>query len=356
MALNFSIEFTEDGKILISNLDDVKRERRRKGKSLLEIPKDYCIIDTETTGLDPYYDDIIEISALRVRDNSIVETYSTLVRPGRYFEIDKDDNVSDDFIVRDGKTICYVDSFITNLTGITNKMLENAPSFQDIQPAFIDFIGNDILIGHNVNFDINFLYDNLQESDIRLQNDYLDTLRLSKRLLPELPNHKLKTLAKYWDIDLTGSHRAEKDCHITYEILKHLSSLILDKFGTFDSFAESVKKQRIYSSENAMIKGLTTDKTEFDESHPCFGKEFVFTGKLDKMPRKDAMQLVIDLGGKCGSNVTKKTNFLVLGSNDYCSTIKDGKSNKQKKAEEYKLKGFDIEILSELVFYDMLEE
>jgi len=66
------------------------------------------------------------------------------------------------------------------------------------------------------------------------------------------------------------------------------------------------------------------------------------------------MQLVADFGGINEDTVTKQTNFLVLGNNDYCSTIKDGKSTKQKKAEAYKLKGSDIEIISENVFYDMI--
>lgn len=73
------------------------------------------------------------------------------------------------------------------------------------------------------------------------------------------------------------------------------------------------------------------------------------------MARKDAMQVVVDLGGINGDSVTAKTNFLILGNNDYCSLIKDGKSNKQKKAEELRLKGVDIEIITENVFYDMIE-
>lgn len=69
---------------------------------------------------------------------------------------------------------------------------------------------------------------------------------------------------------------------------------------------------------------------------------------------KDAMQLVVNLGGQCGDNVTAKTNYLILGNNDFCSLIKDGKSNKQKKAESLILKGKDIQILSENVFYDLV--
>ena len=73
------------------------------------------------------------------------------------------------------------------------------------------------------------------------------------------------------------------------------------------------------------------------------------------MPRKEAMQLVANLGGINGDSVTKKTNYLILGNNDYCKAIRDGKSNKQKKAEKLKLEGHDIEILPETVFYELLE-
>ena len=72
------------------------------------------------------------------------------------------------------------------------------------------------------------------------------------------------------------------------------------------------------------------------------------------MPRKDAMQLVVDLRGIVANSVTKKTNYLILGNNDYCTQIKDGKSNKQKKAEKLKLSGQDIEVISENTFYEML--
>jgi DNA polymerase-3 subunit epsilon len=74
------------------------------------------------------------------------------------------------------------------------------------------------------------------------------------------------------------------------------------------------------------------------------------------MTRKEAMQLVVDLGGICGDSVTKKTNYLILGNNDFCTSIKDGKSAKQKKAESLALSGNDIKIISENVFYDLVLE
>ena len=128
-------------------------------------------------------------------------------------------------------------------------------------------------------------------------------------------------------------------------------SEINDKFGNFDSF---IKKRKTYS-HGVHAKDIQSNNVEFDVTHPLYGKVCVFTGVLEKMPRKNAMQIVADLGGINGDNVTKKTNFLILGNNDYCKSIKDGKSSKQKKAEKLKLSGQDIEIIPESVFYDLIE-
>jgi DNA polymerase-3 subunit epsilon len=94
---------------------------------------------------------------------------------------------------------------------------------------------------------------------------------------------------------------------------------------------------------------------EIDKAHPLYGKKVVFTGALVRFKRDAAMQLVANLGGINQNGVTKETDFLVLGNNDYCRTIKDGKSSKQKKAEEYMLKGTGISIMDEQTFYDMIE-
>lgn len=73
------------------------------------------------------------------------------------------------------------------------------------------------------------------------------------------------------------------------------------------------------------------------------------------MTRAEAMQIVVNVGGKCENNVTKKTNYLIIGNLDYCSNVKGQKSSKMKKAEDYKLKGYDITVIPESVFYDMLD-
>ena len=103
-------------------------------------------------------------------------------------------------------------------------------------------------------------------------------------------------------------------------------------------------------------KDIHATNSVFDDNSSIFGKIFVFTGTLEKMSRREAMQLVLDSGGLCGDGVNMSTNYLVLGNNDYCTTIKEGKSNKQKKAERLQLSGFDIETISENVFYNMLTD
>lgn len=400
--------------------------KKEKGDGLFAFPDTYVVIDIETTGLSPNNCEIIELSALKVENNEITDTFSSLVKPA-----------------------APVPEFIEALTGITNEMLLTAPSIADILPSYIDFLGDNILLGHNVTFDIGFLNHNCKEYlNCSLPNDYVDTLRISKKLIKNIDNYKLGTLAAHFNIPQEVAHRALDDCKTTNELFKQLKSLNKEtedsfvalfqnvepilagktvvfkgvtSFCSFDSYRSICEKAGgkatdvFYRTANYIvfgkntyakykrgdysekmlkaielekdgtlqilseleflnllgynaplqsnshhskidIKSMEAQTEDFDESHPLYGKMCVFTGTLDKMQRKDAMQAVLDHGGEIGNGVTKKTNFLILGCNDFCSSIKDGKSSKHKKAEEYQLKGFDIEIIDEDLFYAMLEE
>src|SRR5574344_3333 len=161
--------------------------------------ENYTVIDIETTGLSPNNDDIIELSGLKVRNNCIVKEFSTLVKSK--------------------KSINY---FISNLTGITNKMIENAPSIVNVLPQFKNFISDDIILGHNVSFDIRFIKNKLNTycSDC-LKNQSLDTMKIAKSTV-KLTSYKLTSLADYFNIDTKNNHRGLKDCYITYEVYKNL--------------------------------------------------------------------------------------------------------------------------------------
>ena len=100
--------------------------------------------------------------------------------------------------------------------------------------------------------------------------------------------------------------------------------------------------QRAHGKRNLRASDIVRKPRSVRTDSPLYGRVVVFTGALEKMTRKEAMQLVADLGGINADSVTKKTNFLVLGNNDLCSSIKDGKSSKHKKAEKYILGGADL--------------
>ncbi len=106
---------------------------------------------------------------------------------------------------------------------------------------------------------------------------------------------------------------------------------------------------------NTLAKHITAETTDFNEDSPIFGMAFAFTGRLERMTRKEAMQAVANAGGICCDGVTSATNYLVLGINDYCKAAKGTKSAKQKKAEKMQRAGSPIATISEDVFYDMLE-
>lgn len=184
---------------------------RIKGESLLTFPEDYTVIDIETNGLNSNIDDIIELSAIRVRKDKIVKTFTKLIKPQR-----------------------PVGGFISRLTGITNSMLANERAIDEILPEYLDFIGKDIVLGHNVNFDINFIYDkSMKHFNKAFSNSFVDTLKIARKLKLECENHKLKTLADYYNIKQGRMHRGLEDCRITFEVYKCLKSYVLAKMAEF---------------------------------------------------------------------------------------------------------------------------
>lgn len=301
----------------------VETKRTHKGKSLLLFPEDYTVVDIETTGFDPMFDEIIEVAGIKYRGRNEVGRFQSLVKP--------DDGIPD---------------YITALTGITNEMVADAPGIEDVLPRFLEFIGEDIVVGHNVHFDVNFLYDYAEDFELKpFSNDLVDTLRLSRRLYPELQSHKLSALAAHFGVEPDGEHRALADCVTTQKCLSAMDAYAAQNGGIPESAEDLYRK---------LSKTIVAETSDFNPDSLIYGRTFAFTGKLERMTRKEAMQAVVNAGGHCTDGVVAETNYLVLGNNDYCKAIKDGKSAKQKKAEKMKLNGADIESISESVFCDML--
>lgn len=317
---------------IVFNLFPPKRVREHKGASLLEFPSDFTVVDIETTGLSPVYDSIIEIAAIKYTNGSVSDTFSSLLKP---------------------KNFCpnFIDSFIEELTGISNDMIGNAPDCEKVLKDFSSFVGNSIIVAHNAHFDINFLYDDLDNyCNFIFSNNFIDTMRISKLLHKEMEHHRLSDLAAHYGVSYDGAHRALTDCYITLDIFLKMRE---EFYTTHESGA---KLTSLYKHRVAKSSDIVSETDSFDDTHPLYGKVCVFTGSLEKMTRKEAMQCVANVGGINGDSVNKNTNYLILGNNAYHSNIKDGKSNKQKKAEQLLLAGYDISIIDENVFYDMFSE
>ncbi len=177
-----------------------KEKRPYKGESLNKQATDYTVVDIETTGLNPAMEEIIEIGAIKVRNGMETERFSELIKP-------------------EGT----ISPFITQLTGISNEMVKNARNLKEVLEDFREFLGDDIIVGHNVNFDIDFLYDHCEIRQLPpFDNDFIDTLKLSRRVLPKLHHHRLADLADYYCVSYEGAHRAVNDCAITDKVYRKL--------------------------------------------------------------------------------------------------------------------------------------
>ncbi len=159
---------------------------------------DYICVDIETTGLNPKTDKIIEIGAVRVRNGEMTDTFESFVAPGRELE-----------------------ERITALTGISDEMLQNAPERKEVLPRFLEFAGEDILLGHSVLFDYSFLKRAAVNEKLTFERQGIDTLKLARKFLPELESRSLGFLCKYYQIE-HNAHRALADAMATVKLYQKL--------------------------------------------------------------------------------------------------------------------------------------
>lgn len=220
------------------------------------------------------------------------------------------------------------------------------------------FLGDDIIVGHNNSYVYTDLARYLQEKGETLQNKYLDTMRIARKLFPQRTHHRLQDVSLYLSVDgskvYDGSYpyNMQYVAELTVDCFECMKALARSKFFD-DAFFDLFKRRSVPVS--VIIEGLRPRVTEFDDTHPFFGKRIVFTGALSRMTRKEAAQLVLDVGGIPADKMNKETNYLVIGNEDFKSCVKNGKSAKMLKAEEMQKKGIDILVISEDQFFDMLE-
>ena len=305
--------------------------RPEGGANLYSLPTSFVAVDTETTGLDFDLCNIIEIGAVKVNDGQIVGSFKSLIKV-------------------DEKLL----PFIVHLTGITDEMLVDAPPLNEVIADFDAFVGDSILLAHNASFDMNFLYTAYKRALGKpLRNDYVDTLRVARRALPQLQHRTLPDLCEAFEVVNEGEHRAYGDALATVQCYLRMRDIVIESLGDEAAYANSFARA---TTSGANLKAIVIVATadDIDEGHPLFGMRCVFTGAMTSMVRADAMLALKNVGGEPQDTVRKDTDYLVVGNDGYSSAIQSA-PGKIKKAQANQLKGLPIQIISEDVFLAMLE-
>ncbi|WP_165921194.1 exonuclease domain-containing protein [Paenibacillus albiflavus] len=302
----------------------------------------FVSIDFETANSSR--NSICSVGIVVVKNGEITDSYYSLVKPPT---LDFDDiNIS--------------------IHGITPKDVKNKPTFRELWKEILPYlVGNDV-IAHNVSFDFSALravlaYYNLDFPELNYYCSYL----LSKKVWPGLLSYKLTAVAK--EINYQFKHHealedAQAAAKIIIEVCQiHNSESLSDLYSKLEMtpgrlFIDGYTPASIGLAQSKLklkAKDISSNNTEFDETHPFYQKVVVFTGTLQSRLRKEAMQEVVNLGGICNDGINKHTNFLVMGEQDF-ARIGGDKSSKIKKAEQLLANGQEIELLSEVDFIRLL--
>lgn len=205
---------------LVDNLGAVVQSAKNQS-----LDDSYIVFDIETTGLSSTHDRITEIGAVKVVNGQIIDTYSTFVNPQ-----------------------IPLSEKIIKLTGITDNMLKDAPTIDEIICEFVDFVGDSVLVAHNANFDVGFI-----RNISNIKNTVLDTLELSRMLFPELSKHKLDIVAEHLGVKLENHHRAVDDAKATAEIFIKCIEILKQKG------IKNISEINLLASELIDVKKLKTN-------------------------------------------------------------------------------------------------
>jgi DNA polymerase-3 subunit epsilon len=221
----------------------------------------YAVVDIETTGNGPKGQKITEISALIFDGKKIVNEFTSLVNPEQ-----------------------NIPAFITNLTGITNAMVRNAPKFYEIAKKVAEITKDTIFVAHNVNFDYNIIHAEFKSLGFDFKRKKLCTVRLTRKIIPGLPSYSLANICTAEKIPINGRHRAKGDAEATVELFRRL--LLRDTNFTINSFLNPKSRQ-------ATLPPLL-DKIVIDRLPETFGvyyfknlaKEVIYVGKANNIKQR----------------------------------------------------------------------
>ncbi|HEY3333818.1 MAG TPA: exonuclease domain-containing protein, partial [Candidatus Limnocylindrales bacterium] len=203
---------------------------------------EFVVVDVETTGTDPKMADLVEVAAVRVKGGKITDRWSTFVNPGR--------------------------PIVGNqMHGVTDKVVKGAPTPAEAARKALDFVGDALLVGHSVGFDIAFLEAALGDGTRIEQGRYLDTLVIAREGYPDLENYKLGTLANFFGVELTESHRALPDAEATASLLTWFGNDLPGRVAELKTgIATAVRATRTDKAESEKLLEAARRQARFSKS------------------------------------------------------------------------------------------
>lgn len=216
----------------------------RLRQDVISCLKDYTVVDIETTGLDPVCDAITEVGALRVRGGEVVATYQSLVNPGR-----------------------KIPSNVSKLTGIYGDMLVGQPKIADVLPLLDGFIGEDVVVGHNITFDLKFLAAAHEKCGMAaVEHKWLDTCEPARILYPDAKKYSLGALAHHLELKHKPQHRVYDDVIATNDLYMHEMETVQKLNGVWPNLKDMYRPATSVWARPAEGSDLLAKSIDIDNS------------------------------------------------------------------------------------------
>ncbi|OMP67020.1 exonuclease domain-containing protein [Domibacillus epiphyticus] len=276
---------------------------------------------------------VCSIGLAKVVDNKMIDTYYSLVNPGERF---------------DSRNIA--------VHGIHPNDVRDAPSFQDIFEDVFHFIGDDPIVAHFAQFDINVLRGTAQKYKLQLpDNPYFCSCMLAKKLL-NLPSNKLNIVASHFNFQFEH-HNALEDAIACATIVMNMTK----DHETIHSLLNEIDYSFGYLKGGAFRKNNTTRKKtqlplKTDKQHPFYNKSLCFTGTLTSMKRSNAIELVTNIGASVHTTLKKDTDYLIVGESDARKYRNGMVAKKIQKAKEWQQAGYGVKLVSERKFFEVISK
>ena len=263
---------------------------------------DYVVFDLETTGRVSSVCEIIEIAALKVRNNMVIDRFNELVKPSK-----------------------LISEEICELTGISNEMVSDKPDIEAVLPKFIDFIGDDILVGQNIkSYDLVVLRRLL---DYQLRNEYIDLMDITRKVFP-IGAQKLQCIAGWLDIPVKNAHRALDDCDTAYNCYEKFKSEYYEN-GVFVSGQKDIHLKKDVSGKCVCLSGTFL------------------------IERKKAEKMLEEEGATIKTDVSKKITYLIMGTYEEDEWNSGTIGSKYQKYKEKEYKEYGVNVLYEFDMFSI---